>query len=100
MRFFFCASIVPNGIEDGTENLEFLIFFSGDDVNLEQLGNNDGFCCLSLKKKKKKRPQKMNLLFTEVFGVPFISFCFTLIYSVEYSIGILLSSNRQYGYIL
>lgn len=51
MRFlFFCASIVPNGIEDGTENLDF---FSGGDVNLEQLGNNDGFCCMSLKKKKK-----------------------------------------------
>lgn len=48
---------MPNGIEDGTENLEFLIFFSGDDVNLEQLGNNDGFCCLSLKKKKKKTPK-------------------------------------------
>lgn len=48
---FFCASIAPNGIEDGTENLDF--FFSGDDANFEQLGNNYNFFSVSLRKSKK-----------------------------------------------
>lgn len=71
---FFCASIAPNGIEDGTENLDF--FFSGDDANFEQLGNNYNFF-----QSLSGSPKRMDLLFMEVFGVfvVFVPFCFMLI---------------------
>lgn len=66
---FFCASIAPNGIEDGTENLDF--FFSGDDANFEQLGNNYNFFSVSLRKSKKDGSS---------FRGSFCSFCSFLFY--------------------
>lgn len=71
---FFCASIAPNGIEDGTENLDF--FFQ----EMMQILNSWAITTIFFQSLSGS-PKRMDLLFMEVFGVfvVFVPFCFMLI---------------------
>lgn len=50
--------------------------------------------------KRKKKTQKLwNLLSQKCFGVSFVSFCFTIIFNVEYCMEFLLISVRREGLV-
>lgn len=66
---FFCASIAPNGIENGTEYLDF--FFQ----EMMQIFNSWAITAIFFSLSP-KNPKRMDFLFMEVFGV----FCFFLFY--------------------
>lgn len=72
---FFCASIAPNGIEDGTENLDFFFF-----QEMMQILNSWAITTIFFQSLSGS-PKRMDLLFMEVFGVfvVFVPFCFMLI---------------------